>query len=793
MKHFKTGLKIIATLLLISGVLGYFFLQSLAPIYKGDLELADLSSTVTVAYDATGVPHIEANNKKDAYTTLGYVHAQDRLWQMEVIRRIAPGRLSEIFGEKTLKTDVFFSGLGIEEAAALAIKELDTLSESYQLSQAYLNGINQFIANGPTPLEFYLVGVEKELYTLKDVYNVFGFMAFSFAIAHKTDPLLTSVKETLGPAYLAELEIPVGPETTLIKNHKTGSVNAGYAREIHALFDALPVAPFIGSNSWVVGADKTKNGKVILVNDPHIGFAQPAVWYQSHIKTPDYEMYGFNLALTPFSLLGHNREYAYGITMFENDDVDFYIEKNNPANAMEYRTPNGYQTYELREKRLRIKGRKDTVYQQKISRHGPIMNGLGAEFQEERPVAMQWIYTKLKSQLLTVSFDMSHASSLASFKEGASKLHAPGLNIMYGDAAGNIAWFATGTLYKYKDGVSSKLLLDGASGAHEIEEFLDFSENPQAVNPPWNYVYSANNQPDSIAGMLYPGYYLPEDRAKRIVNLLEAKNDITKEDMATMIYDVTSSVAPKIITDLSQAIVLDSLSEKEKQQLKRLQEWDGAYQKESVGATIYTRFVYEFLAGTYKDELKDHFTPFLKTRLHKKLLAVQAAKDASIWWDDMRTSGIQETKKMIVTNAFKSTLSFLENQLGSDSDTWTWSRVASVEYEHFLGKVPLLRKLFNVGPFKTVGGREVINNQLFHLDSTGVYKIMAGPSTRRIIDFSDVENSLGILPTGQSGNRMSPHYKDQAQQYLDGKFVKMMLNPEEIAASKNKLILQPKK
>ena len=793
MKLFKKTLKVVVSLLLLLIIGLWLFARTLYPTYDGQLDLANISEEVTVYYDEIGVPHINAENQHDAYTALGYVHAQDRLWQMELIRRIAPGRLSEMFGKDLVKTDVFFSGLGIEEAADKTIKNLNKNSASYKMAMAYLDGINQFIENGPTPIEYLLVGVEKEKYTIKDIYNVFGYMAFSFAAAHKTDPMLTEVKEKLGEAYFNEITLSNVENTELIKNEKNPELTASVAKAMNTLYEQLPISPFIGSNSWVIGPEKTKNGRVIFANDPHIGFAQPAVWYQSHIKTPDFELYGFNLALTPFSLLGHNREYAYGLTMFENDDIDFYFEKNNPNNKNEYQTKDGYKKYRIVEKRIKIKDEKDTVFNVKISQHGPIMNDLIEHVKDERPMAMQWIYTKLKNQLLDVSYTMSHSKSLRTFKSGASMLHAPGLNIMYGDAKNNIAWFASGKLYKYREGINTKLILDGASGEDEILEYFDFEENPQAINPSINYVYSANNQPDSIKGGLYPGYYLPEDRAKRIVKLLEAKNDFTKEDVATMLFDVTSATAPNIINNLSTGIELAKLSDEEKKGLQVLVNWNGYYGKNEVAPTIYNRFIYEFLVGTYKDEMGVGFEQFINTPYQDKALAEQVVRENSIWWDNVSTKEKKETRKDIITAAFKNAIGFIKNQLGGELNSWKWNKVFTIEHGHALGKVDALRKYFNVGPFNPDGGNEVINNQSFKIDSTGYYKVSSGPSTRRVVDFSDVENSLGISPTGQSGNVFSAHYKDQAQKYLKGEFVKMKINQKEIEASKNVLIFKVKK
>ena len=794
MKVFKKIIKVILVIIVLIFLGGWFFAMNLQPQYKGELILKNISNEITVSFDEVGVPHIKAMNEKDAYVALGYVHAQDRLWQMELMRRIAAGRLSEIFGKELIRVDKFFSGLGIEETAQKSIEKLDKNSKSYQLAEAYLSGINQFIENGTTPIEFYLVGVNKEKYTLQDIYNVYGYMAFSFAVAHKTDPMLTEVKEKLGNEYLEELLGAEHSNLTVIRNEKNPELKGAFAQAMNEVMDKLPVSPFIGSNSWVIGGEKTKSGKVIFANDPHIGYAQPSVWYQSHIKTPEYEMYGYNLALTPFPLLGHNREYAYGLTMFENDDVDFYYEEENPNNTLEYKTPLGYKKYELLTKRIKVKGEKDTIYQVKVSNHGPVMNGLMEFIDTDKPIAMQWIYTKLENHLLEVSYDLSHAKSLSDFKSGASKLHAPGLNIMYGDAKNNIAWFASGKLYKYRDSLNRKLILNGASGKDEILEYLDFEQNPQAINPTWNYVYSANNQPDSIAGMLYPGYYLPEDRAKRIESLLDVKNDFTKEDVAQMIYDVTSVTAPEISAFWIQSIDSDELSPSEKKALYSLKNWNGYFGKEEVGPVIYNRLWYEFVKNTFKDEMGEAFEQFINTPFEEKVVACQVKKNQSIWWDNIATKDKIETKNEIVTQSFKEAFSFLQSQLGENVEDWKWKRVASVEYEHAIGKAGgILRKIFNVGPFETIGGDQVINNQIYKIDSTGYYNIHAGPSTRRVIDFSDIENSITIIPTGQSGNVLSPFYKNQSQKYLEGKFVPMKLNEKAIEQTDNILKINPSK
>ncbi len=791
MRVLKKILLAILAVIILFLIFGFFFTRSLKPTYDGELQLANLQNEVSIFYDDYGVPHIYAQNELDARRALGYAHAQDRLWQMELIRRIAAGRLSEVFGEKLVRNDKFFSSLGIEEAAEKTIANLDTSSEAYQLAIAYLDGVNQYIENGPTPIEFYLVGLDKEPYTLKDIYNVIGYMGFSFAIAHKTEPVLTEIKEKLGAEYLKELDVPIENQT-LIKNEKNAILESRLAEAVTEVYEALPISPFIGSNSWVLGPEKTKNGKVIFANDPHIGFSQPSVWYQSHIVTPTYEMYGYNLALTPFPLLGHNRSYAYGLTMFANDDVDFYFEENNPANDDEYLTPQGARPYQVIKKNIRVKDGESVSYDLRVSRHGPIVNDMIEQINDDRPIAMDWVYTNFENKMLDVSYQMSHSKDLNEFKKAARMIHAPGLNVMYGDAENNIAWFASAKLHKFKNDVNPKLILKGNSNDDE-KEYLDFEENPQAINPSWKYVYSANNQPDSIAGILYPGYYQPKDRATRIVNLIEAKNDFTKQDVMTMINDVTSATTPHIVKDMIAGVQGVEFSDKEENVLNLLKEWDGNYNLESVAPTIYNRIMYEFLVNTYKDELGDTFDIFLNTSHQKKTTPAQIARDSSVWWDDVSTDDIKETRRLILSKSIQGAVAFLENQLGEDISSWTWKRVHSIEHNHPMGQVASLRKYFNVGPYEVNGGKEVINNLAFSLNSSGYYKVSSGPSTRRVIDFSNVEESMSILPTGQSGNPLSPHYSDQAQKFVDGEFIPMLMNKQAIEKSTRKLVLKPEK
>jgi penicillin amidase len=805
MKKLKKVLLILVALLLLIALSLYIYLQTTKPQYEGEVGIKNISKNTEVLFDEYGIPHIYAANQTDAQVVLGYVHAQDRLWQMELLRRIATGRLSELFGNKVSKTDIFFVGLGIDENSENAVANIDKNSESYKLSMAYLDGINQYIENGKTPIEYTLLGLEKKPFTLKDVYNIFGFMSFSFAMAQKTDPLMTDIRDNLGSEYLKDFGLDGSLGAVQLKSFEgtRGKAELSEAKvsnyseiskQVASIIDNSPVPAFIGSNSWVIGSQKTKNGKVIFANDPHISFAQPCTWFEAHISCPDYEIYGYYLAGTPFPLLGHNRDYAYGLTMFENDDIDLFQEEINQKNENQYKYKNEFLDFKILKKTIKVKDSSDIVLNIKESIHGPIMNGVLNTISSDKPIALSWIYTQQKNQILDAVYHLSHSKNITDFRTNIELIHAPGLNIMYGDAQNNISWTAAGKLYKLPKNINPNFILNGTNGEDDKKEFLDFSKNPTALNPSWNYVYSSNNQTEAVDGYLYPGYYLPKDRAQRIEGLLTPKNNWTAKDVEKMILDNTSSRSSCIVSVILSEIDFKSLTKNHSIAYSYLSNWNGTNELDDFAPTIYNKLIYRYLENTFQDELgEDKFSALLSTHVIKQLIEPQVANEKSIWWDNSKTKDKKETRKEILTKSFRETVSELEKQLGNDISKWTWNRVHTLEHMHPIGQIELLSSFFNVGKFEVAGSNEVINNLMFGFPSNGKYEVKAGPSTRRIIDFSDIENSVSILPTGNSGNPMSKHYNDQAEMYNQGKFRKMKMNKKEIMETSTKLLFVSKK
>lgn len=795
MKILKWLILVLLVLIAAGAGAGFWFLNSSKPQYKGELFLDGIDNQIEIFFDKFGIPHIYANSEQDAYFGLGYVHAQERLFQMELLRRVGGGRLAEIFGPGLVETDQFLRTMGINEIAELSAREyLSENSQPFQkAARAYLTGVNAFIINGPTPPEFTLLGIPKQKFTPADIYRIVGYMGFNFNTAVRTDPLLTAIGSKLGPQYLKDLVINTVSANTAIP---TFAGDSALLEEVtsHALkvLESLPVPEFIGSNSWVVGPGKTRSGYPMLANDAHIGFSQPAVWYEAHLNAPGFNFYGNHLAGFPFALIGHNEFHAWGLTIFPNDDMDFFREKADPNNARRIWNTDHWEELQSRKETIRVKGADDLKYEVLTSRHGPIINEVNAlvDSIEQQPVSFFWTYLKFPSKALQTAYDMAHSQSMDDFREAVSQLEAPGLNITYADREGNIGWWTVARLLKRADHVESKILLDGSSGMDEPLGWHPFSDNPRSENPPEGFVYSANNQPDSLFGFFHPGYYYPGLRGQRITALLSQKYDWDMESFAQMIMDDKSPGYPEIGNKIVMQLEGD-LNETEREVVQILKDWDGSHGLKDIGPSIFYPLTNRIQENLHQDELgQENYRVYATTLVARRTLPFILENDSSIWWDDQNTAEV-ETRKQIINRSFRETVEQLAFELGPDPWLWNWERMHILEHVHAVGRQKPLNHLFNVGPFPSAGGDEVINKMDFNKDSFP-YKIKSGASMRIMIDLADIENSLSVIPTGQSGHPLSRHYRDQAVLYNSGRFRAQHMNKAIIQAeAQGMLLLKP--
>jgi len=410
----------------------YIYLHNLSPKYAGEIKLSGLRAKVEIFFDTYAIPHIYGRNEEDVYLALGYVHAQERLFQMEMLRRVAAGRLAKILGKDLVKTDRFFRTLGMNHAAQRSADiffNADT--EPFQkAAHAYLRGINQFLARGKTPIEFTILGIPKEIFTPRDIYLAGMFMSFGFAAGFQMDPLTNKAYRRLGWKYLQDWAIdwPAGAQKIPVHRQSATAATPGLGVAINRILARLPVATWIGSNGWVLSPAKSKTGQVIFANDTHMAYSQPSVWYEAHLEYPGFSFYGNYAAGMPFGVMGHNRFAAWGLTMFENDDVDFYREKVNPQNPNQVWVDDHWENLQTREEIIKVKGTADVVMQVRISRHGPIINDVDetVDAAGTAPIAVWWSATKFPLTTMQAFYMLSHADRLAVARKAAALINAPG-------------------------------------------------------------------------------------------------------------------------------------------------------------------------------------------------------------------------------------------------------------------------------------------------------------------------------------------------------------------------------
>lgn len=766
-----------------------------SPTLDGEISLQGLSSSTDVLFDTYGVPHIYAASAGDAYRTLGYVHAQDRLFQMEMMRRVGNGSLAELLGEDLLDIDKFFHTIGIPAHAIRSTEEWqkDMSPEWKSHVLAYIDGVNEFIQNGSLPLEYTLLGHSPRTFTIEDIHAITGYMSFTFAMTLRTEPLVTKIHRQLGAEYLKVLSVHTLPEHHTMPVHypqrdSSLQISTDYA-SISKLLEKLPVPLLMGSNAWVIAGSKTQSGEVLFCNDTHIGFAQPSVWYEAHLEYPGFSIYGNHLAGLPFPLVGHSREHSVGLTMFENDDWDLFEEKINPENPNEVVFKDGFSPITERKVSIKVKGKDPVELMIRSSHHGPFINEVLPELKEitENPVASWWVYTLETTKALEATWKMGNAKDIQEMEAAVSLIHAPGLNVMYGDKQGNIAWWATAKLPIRPEHVNSKLLLDG-TGKDEPLGWVDFKDNPMSINPPAGFVVSANNQPDTMAnGMFYPGYYYPGDRYNRIASTIEKDSKWNQEKIKTLQLETFNERQARNMSLLLSVVGKEAFGDRSSL-FENLSEWKGTHGVEEIAPTIYYRWLYHTLHQMMADEIgEESFETFLNTFMLIRSTERLLASRESPWWDNVNTDKT-ESRGEIILKALELSMNDLENQFGKNHDGWQWKKALISEHPHPLGAKKPLDKIFNVKSLPLEASEVGVNKLAFKMNKEGVYKVSSGPAMRIIIDFADVEASESVLPTGQSGNLFSPHYQDQVDLYATGQYRPQLMNRDQIEkVAKNRL------
>ena len=789
-KVIRWTLLIAGTLVLVLVLAGYVLLKSTAIRYDGEQALPGLSNEVLVRYDAYGIPHIQASSETDAFYALGWVQAQDRLFQMDLLRRLTSGRLAEAFGPELIETDRLIRTLGLKaKARATAALHFADGSKPFVLAtRAYLEGVNRYMAEGKLPLEYRLTGLEREVFTEEDIYAIINYMSLGFSYTIKEDALTSYIRTRLGPEYLNSWKLSLFPEKadTLYAPRNAGEDISAWIGQEDALA-GLGIGKWWGSNAWVVGPERSESGKVLFANDTHMEYGQPSVWYEAQLSYPGMDFYGHFLPLVPFGVLGHNRELAWGLTIFPSDNVNYYKEQLHPEDSTLVRFTGQWEKIAERKETIQVKGQEPVELSVRSTRHGPIMNDVDPflKWITEDPVSLWWTVFQFESQALEGMYEMNHSHNLEEFQEALRKLDVVGLYVNYGDAMGNIAWWGTGKIPVLRDSLDGTQLLDGSSGRDEVIRYLDFSENPHVINPAEGFIATANNDPVLSGGHFVQGNYLHPSRIERIRHLLESKEMWKLEDFKAMHQDNYLADAAGIVElVLSATEGTDSVPMASEIRML-LQNWDGRYEAASAAPLVYEKLLYHLTEKMFSDELGEIFMPLMyRSFLYKRSYGALFADQDIPWWDDISTE-TKEHRDDLMRASFYSALQDLEDQYGPDPSKWKWNKRHTLRFGHALGQKKPLDRLFDVGPFPMPGGENVLNKMEYLISKGPDYPIVSGPTCRVLIDFADpVNDGWNINPTGQSGNVASPYYKDQVTLFVKGEYRKMLMNWEEIEQTK---------
>ncbi len=806
----------------LAGVGALVALRRPLPRINGEETVPGLQRRVQVLRDRWGVPHIYAETNADLFMVLGYVHAQDRLWQMDLNRRTGHGQLAELFGLIALSSDQFVRVLGLSRVAR---REMDLLDEeSYSILDAYARGVNAFIEShlNRLPLEFVVLRYQPRPWEIVDSLVWGKVMALNQAGNWTTELLHARVVAMLGEERARELLPRYLDEQPII-------VPSGisYSCEIGAgaLRAAAKAAPFIGhpdagqgSNSWVVGGQQSATGKPVLANDPHLALSMPVLWYEAHLNGGDYAVGGATFPGAPGVIAGHNEHIAWGLTSAMADVQDLYIERFHADDRLRYEWRGDWKPAEVVHEEIAVKGRSQPVVEEvRITRHGPVVSSIlappdgvleGFEASSQtageassgvEEMALRW--TALEpGRVIHAVLALNRARNWDEFRAALAEWSAPVQNFSYADVDGHYGYALAGMLPIRAQG-DGKLPVPGWNGENEWTGYIPAAGLPAAYDPLEGFVVLANHR---IATDAYAfskdlqGEWLNGYRAMRVRDLIKATPQHTVTDSARIQIDVHSLPGLELARLIADLPLLDPL---ERQVRDMLVQWDGELRADSVGACVYTVLRYYLERRVYV-ELGDlrgataglgvfglvPSNTYMSRAFPGILARIAAAEDRNQhdpWLGEGRTwNGVlQECIALTVVE--------LRERLGKDPRSWTYGRLHRLTLRHPLGSVPALSPVFNRGPWPANGDGDTVCMGHDPRD-TAAGPLFVAPSYRQICDTSDWDASLSVLPGGQSGHPGSRHYNDMVQLWRSGKYHPMLWSRERIEeATVDTLILAP--
>ena len=799
----------------------FFFLWRPLPRTRGTVHLPGLQSSVQVLRDRWGVPHIYAQNAEDLFYAQGYVHAQDRLWQMELQRRLTAGRLSEIFGETTLPVDRFLRVVGLYRAAEEGVEALD--DESRRALRAYAAGVNAYISSrrGRWSLEFGLLRFEPDPWQLADSLCWLKMMAWNMGCNWASELIRARLAASLGAELAADLEPPYpahnpavvhgpglpagaepppngwGSETLRQSLQQVADLLAGPPPPPPEAAPPGLAQPAGNSNQWVVSGKRSASGRPLLSNDTHLLLQLPTAWYQVHLCGGGYHVTGASLPGLPGVAVGHNEHCAWGITIAWQDAQDLYVERLHPDDGHRYEFEGQWLTADVLQEEIGVKGREAPVRQEVVvTRHGPILSKV---LGEETPLALRWVALERDNPLRAV-LRLARARNWDEFRAAMDGWSAPSMNFVYADVEGNIGFVQAGCVPVRTRGYGL-VPAPGWTGEYEWQGYLSLDELPQAFNPESGWLGTANHL---VVDEAYP-HYLSSDlenpaRARRIADLVGRGEGLTMDDFARFQLDTLSLHAERFLPYL---LAVRPRTERERRALDYLAAWDCRMEADSVAASIARvcrlrtlRLVFDPHLGPLADAYVGlSVTPLGENspyhdRSVVRLLDLLDGQGSDYWLRDPETGQLRDRAE-ILHQALQEALALLQARLGPDMERWTWGRLNRFHFDHPVGSVKPLHLLFNRGPYPASGDGDTLlraaGQPEFPFEPAAV-----GDAVRFIADPGDWEACRIVMPGGQSGHVASRHYADLIPLWRQGRFQPMPFARDDVERhSRERLTLLP--
>lgn len=781
--------------------LGEYARSALRPA-GGTIALDGPAAPVEIVTDRWGVPHVYAQSRDDAFFAQGWLHAAERLWQVEFTTRVASGRLSEIVGVAGLGLDRFFRTLGLGRLARRWAANADP--ETRAVAGPYAAGFRAAASGLPRPVEHQLLDLSPAVpastaEALEASFAITLLLGFTLSANWPFEFLRAELARRLGAERARELTPFVGPEAPLVE--PSSPEIPGVPRQLIDTAFAAGARRGVGSNNWVVGGDKSSTGKPILCNDPHLLVQMPAVWMEMHLSAPGYEVAGVTLPGLPGVIIGHNSKIAWGFTNTGADNQDLYAIRLND-DATEYEYDGAWRPLTFVDEPIVVRGEAEpVVHRVRETHHGPLITswiaaGTQPTVVEGRiadPLALRWILRDKPASLRSI-VGINVAQTFDEFRDAARLWPTAGQNMVYADTDGTIGYQFTGAVPIRGKG-SGEAPLPGWSSEYEWTGEIGFDELPRTRNPERGFVATANQR---MVGLDYP-HYLTNDwemghRARRIATLLTAKERLGVEDMQRIQSDVWSGIAADLVPAMLDAA--DPAGEREADALKHLAAWDFALSADSVGGAVFNAWFAHTAEALFRerlgDTLWDEFYPrkaWTTNWCYEAVAGVLRTPQAHWVGGDGRDN--RAALRRLVSGALTSACADLEARLGADVGEWRWGRLHRVLFAHVLAaQIPPLHELLSAGPFEAAGGDDTINRGVI-FPAEG-FADGAIPSTRLIFDLADFDNSRSVITSGNSGNPASPHYRDQSELWARGGYHPMPFSRAAVdAAAESRLVIEP--